>query len=93
MGYNCYDHRLRNYVAETGDVQSLRNLVPMSTLRNWIKKGPKEDVVSLPSAISLFLTFEGYSHLLLILSYLVTRLPVVGAAQQKRALHVSGYRR
>jgi putative transposase len=48
MGYNYYDHRLRNYVAETGDVESVRDLVPMSTLRDWIKKGPKEDVISLP---------------------------------------------
>ena len=48
MGYNYYDHRLRNLVVKIGLVEPFLHLVPKSTLHDWIRKGPKTDVITLP---------------------------------------------
>ena len=41
--YRRYDHRLRNMVARSGSIESYIGLdIPKSTLKSWIKNGPKE---------------------------------------------------
>ena len=47
--YRRYDHRIKNMIAETGDPKLFPDLaIPLSTAREWIKKGPQK-VVSLSS--------------------------------------------
>ena len=41
--YRRYDHRLRNMVARSASIDSYIGLdIPKSTLKSWIKSGPKE---------------------------------------------------
>ena len=41
--YRRYDHRLRNMIARSGSIDDLLNLkIPKSTLKSWIKNGPKD---------------------------------------------------
>jgi hypothetical protein len=41
--YRRYDHRLRNLVAQTGSIESFLNIgVPKSTLKSWVKSGPRD---------------------------------------------------
>ena len=41
--YRRYDHRLRNMIARSGSIDGYLGLdIPKSTLKSWIKSGPKE---------------------------------------------------
>ncbi len=41
--YRRYDHRLRNMVAGSGSIDNFLDLgIPKSTLKSWIKAGPKK---------------------------------------------------
>jgi hypothetical protein len=43
--YRRYDHRLKNLFAESGDPHLFPDLViPLSTAREWITRGPQEVV-------------------------------------------------
>ena len=45
--YRRYDPRLRNIVAESKKTEGFGNLdIPDSTLRDWVKKGPRDFITS-----------------------------------------------
>ncbi len=61
--YRRYDHRIKNMIAETGDPNLFPDLaIPLSTAREWIKKGPQK-VVSISSFDSSKEFYPPGSHL------------------------------
>jgi hypothetical protein len=45
--YRRYDHRIKNMIAESGDPCLFPDLaIPLSTAREWIKRGPNAEVDS-----------------------------------------------